>query len=265
MSQKHNILLIKFGGSVITDKSKESTVNIPIIRQLVSELKSGLSATNNIAILAHGAGSFGHPQAAKYRTAEGYINDQSLIGFAQVKQSVMLLNKIIIDELINIGLPAIAFSPVSMIQNKNKTSIFLNSLESSLKHQFLPVVHGDCIFDNQKNWTIFSGETILNLIAFELLKKKYPISRIIEVSNSAGVYDDQYQTIPKIDQKNFSIIQKFLKNSDNLDVTGGMYHKVQEAMTLTRNGLSTYLISAKKNNLKAAILDKEFEGTVITT
>lgn len=262
---KPEIILLKLGGSVITDKSVEATADLQKIKQLAEELKKGIIANDSLVILAHGAGSFGHPQATKYQTATGYVNQDSLMGFALVKQSVALLNTLVINELIKADLPAVTYSPMSSMTSTGylPQSAFLEPLEILLERRMIAVVHGDVILDSKHGWTIYSGETILNNIATKLLESGYRLKMMIEVGNTTGVYDDRQQTIPEITKQNFPKIKKYLSGSEHADVTGGMLHKVKEALELSKSGVPTYLISAKPGNLRAAILREPVEGTLI--
>lgn len=264
-TSRRGIILIKLGGSIITNKAEESTAAIDKIEQLAGELKKAIDQTGYTVILAHGAGSFGHPQAKRYQTANGYIDQGSLMGFAMVKQSVSILNTLVINELIKANLPAVTYSPMSSMTSHNRVSqsIFLEPLEILLDRHMLPVVHGDVIPDAKHGWTIYSGETILNNIAVKLLESGHRLKMMIEVGNTSGVYDDKGETIPEINANNFHQIEKFLSGSANADVTGGMLHKVQEAVELSNVGIPTYIISTKTENLYNAITGTATDGTVI--
>lgn len=265
MSSNKEIILVKLGGSIITDKSKDSTVNTLKIEQLTKELAEVVKEGNQI-ILAHGAGSFGHPQASQYKTAEGNINSDSRIGFSIVRKAVKELNTLMVNQLIKNGVPAVGYSPMAFLSTDNKSveAVFMDPLETMLKHHLIPVIHGDVILDKKTGWTIFSGEKILNIIAIELIKKGYPIKRMIEVGDTAGVYDDNKQTIAEITPENIDQVEKYISGSGNTDVTGGMLHKVKEAIDLTTQGVSTFLISSISGNLNAVINNASFEGTLIT-
>jgi len=60
--------IIKLGGSVITDKTKENCFKKKIVDNLAKAIKKAKQET----IIIHGAGSFGHIIADKYRLNMGY-------------------------------------------------------------------------------------------------------------------------------------------------------------------------------------------------
>ncbi|MFQ6130038.1 MAG: kinase, partial [Candidatus Hadarchaeaceae archaeon] len=68
-------LIVKFGGSVITDKRRRFAVKQATLRRLAREL----AAAKGPLVLVHGGGSFGHPMASKYKIAEGYRNNRQLM------------------------------------------------------------------------------------------------------------------------------------------------------------------------------------------
>ena len=81
---KDELILIKLGGSVLTDKTKKQVLRADVLTQLISEIKAFRSTHRSKLILAHGAGSFGHEAAKKYRTKEGLTTARSLYGMADV-------------------------------------------------------------------------------------------------------------------------------------------------------------------------------------
>jgi isopentenyl phosphate kinase len=72
------LILIKIGGSSITNIKKERVARLNVIRRLANEIKRGSSTT--MMIVGHGSGSFAHNVAKKYRVTEGMVNAQSLKG-----------------------------------------------------------------------------------------------------------------------------------------------------------------------------------------
>ena len=58
-----NMILLKIGGSVLTDKRRESTLREDNLRMVARQIADAKSSR---LILVHGAGSFGHPQVVKY-------------------------------------------------------------------------------------------------------------------------------------------------------------------------------------------------------
>ena len=62
-------VVIKWGGGLITFKEQLCTVNIEVIDALAEVC----SKTEKRLVIVHGAGSFGHMKAKKFRLSEGRI------------------------------------------------------------------------------------------------------------------------------------------------------------------------------------------------
>src|SRR2546426_12448298 len=64
------MLLVKLGGSVLTDKTRLRTARRAAIRRLASEL----AAVRQSLVVVHGAGSFGHILAHRHTLNQGGIS-----------------------------------------------------------------------------------------------------------------------------------------------------------------------------------------------
>lgn len=264
MVEGQEIVFVKLGGSVITDKSVEEKADIGKIYQLTKELHEARIERQNLIVLAHGAGSFGHIQAARYRTHEGITHVDSQTGIAKVRQAVFRLNQIILNVLIETGEPAVTISPFSFLTTSsgkiNKS--FITPFTESLRSGLLPITHGDVVLDQKMGCAIVSGEQVLNYLAINL--RPFGASRsVIEIGNTNGVYDKNGTTIACITKDNYQQIKQEITASSATDVTGGMAHKVEEALNLTRFGIPTLLISADAGHFRDAILGGYVSGTWI--
>lgn len=261
-----SLILIKLGGSQITSKSKKDTVNKKNLNILGQQIKKAQSKGYRL-IIAHGQGSFAHRPAWKYRTDKGIINKESLKGVCEVANKAAELNRIVVDYLFRKKIKVFSINPSSiMVAKKHKIKhIFLDSIEQLLKNDLTPVLYGDQIIDIEKGCTIFSAEEVLNNLALKLKSSGYQIGKIIHCTNVKGVYDQEGNIIEEINYKNFKKFKKNITESKNIDVTGGMIHKVEESLEMAKKNIESYVIDgSKKNNLLDVIEDKKFIGTKIT-
>lgn len=259
-----NLVLIKLGGSTITDKNTYKKANYEKIQQLAAEISDAMNQSDDLLLIAHGGGSFPHFPAAEYKTKDGLINDRSRIGLAKVREACLELNLIVISELIKAGVPAVTIEPFGSITTRDKSTdqVFLQPFLNTLNHELVPIVYGDPLSDSEIGCTIYSGETILNILALKL-QNMFKIKLIIEVGKTNGVYDENGKTISELNEQNISEVRKILTGSHGTDVTGGMIHKVDEALNLAKHHIPTLLISSDENNLLKAILDQAVIGTWI--
>jgi isopentenyl phosphate kinase len=255
------IILIKLGGSSITDKSTPYKPRKNVIRRLANEIKE--AGNKNSLIISHGSGSFGHTSAIKFGGIHGY---KSKIGIATVSADAARINQIVTDIFIGEGLPVVSLSPMSMIISKKGKidSNFFQVMEEVLMQGLIPLVYGDVIWDKSWQSTIFSGEKTLSEIAMYLMSRKYKVSKVIEVGETAGVYDKNGKTVNIINSRDFNRVGISFTKNGKIDVTGGMKHKVETALDLASKGISTIIVSDRLGNLKKALNGQRIEGTTIT-
>jgi len=263
---KKELTLIKLGGSVITDKNKAFVAKKEVIDRLSKEIRSSLEKYKGDLIIGHGSGSFGHTVAAKYKTQEGIINEKSIEGFPLVSEAARRINTIVMDIFLKNGLKAVSFSPLSYTytEDEKPVKVLLEPIKRALEVKLLPVIYGDVIMDKKKGFCIYSGEKSLNILASNL-KNSYQTIRIIYCGETDGVYDEKGNTIKSITPNNYESIKRMLGGSGGVDVTGGMIHKVNEALEISEKlQIETKIINVtKKDNLKNAILGKEVVSTTI--
>jgi isopentenyl phosphate kinase len=225
-----NLILVKLGGSVITDKSKPFTARISAIIRLGKYIKKKYINKTTDLIIGHGAGSFAHIPAAKYQIQKGIVNKDSIWGFCLTSDAAIEINRIVVGELLKLRLKVASFAPMSFIYEEK---LITEHIKKALSIGIIPVIYGDVIMDEKKGFHINSGEKTLDLLA-KKLARYYKKVTVIYFTDTNGVYDDKGKTIEKITPKNFFEVKKFLMGSGNIDVTGGMIHKVQESLNLVK-------------------------------
>ncbi|NOK62546.1 MAG: isopentenyl phosphate kinase family protein [Chloroflexi bacterium AL-W] len=269
------LTFVKLGGSVITNKTQEESPNISVIKQLAAELRSVCSSTRSNRtpqlVIGHGSGSFGHTYAKRYGVHTGLSSDADWIGFALTSAAALRLNRIVVDELLAAGVPALSLQPSATIRSKQGVLTHWDTamLSSALEHGLLPVVHGDVAFDTVQGSAIISTEQLLTHLAHDAT---FQLTRIILVGE-AGVYtvdphlDPHAQCIPHIDSANITTVLEGTGASHGVDVTGGMHGKIALMWQLVCAvpNLTIQLIGPTPGLLTRAIQgDAVGEGTLIT-
>jgi isopentenyl phosphate kinase len=252
------LIFLKLGGALIT-KPKPYTPDLKRIEKITKEIHKLRQKMEFKLLLGNGGGSFPHISAKKYQTHKGIINKESVRGMCIVENDAAKLNRILIKELINAGENAISVQPSAAViaENGKIKTFYLEPIKNYLKYDLIPVVYGDVVIDLKRGCTILSTEKILSFLANKLKPEK-----IIMMSNVKGVYDDKKRVIPEINKSNFQKIKKFLKGANKTDVTGGMFHKVEESVEMAKNGFEIYIIEGKEGNLEKCLKGKPI-GTKI--
>jgi len=274
MTVKNDIILVKLGGSVITDKNQPFTEDINTIRRLAKEIHEARQEKKFKLIVGHGGGSYPHTPASEFKTHEGIIDQRSYEGIVKVQDAASRLNRIIVRELLNTreNAMSIQLSSCSISENGKIKEMFLEPIKKLLDFNMVPVPYGDVGLDIKKGCCITSTERIFDYLARNLTKigEKYRISRIIMCARIGGVFTDNpdvnsyAELIKEITPKNIKEIKSSLKGSFGIDVTGGMLHKVEMLLELAKLGIESEVINAKEPGLlKGALLGERGLGTTI--
>lgn len=262
---KKRLVLIKLGGSLITDKHKAFCAKRGVIARVAREIKKSLSPDFDL-IIGHGSGSFGHTVASKYQTQKGIINKNSVWGLSLVADAAITINRIVISEFLKAKLPVVSFAPASFLVAKDKklNKVFVRQIETSLKIGIIPVVYGDIVLDINRGFCIFSGETTLDILA-KTLKNHYQKVTVVLCGDTDGVLDVQNKTIERINQKVFKKFSAVIGQSAGVDVTGGMFHKVKTSLDLaSKFGIETHIINGRTSQkLKNVLSGKDRNNTTM--
>ena len=205
------LILIKLGGSVITDKGKPFTARPKVIGRLAKEIKTAREklGKDTLFLIGHGSGSFGHTIASKYQTQKGLVNKDSVKGFCLTADAAIEINRIVMKEFLKAGLSATSFSPLSFLYAKKNRmhKVMLNHIKKCFDIGVIPIIYGNVVMDETRGFCIFSAEKTLGVLARKL-RKDYKIEIIIECGDTDGVYDPKGKTIPEITSKNFKEVKK---------------------------------------------------------
>jgi len=266
LSQVESVIL-KIGGSAITDKSGELEAKTQVIDRLAEEVHK---ANIKQLILVHGGGSFGHPSAKRNSIKEGFRNPNQLIGFAETHHFMTVLNGLVMDSLIMHGVPAVSVTPSSCMTTENGRIRTFESapLKMLMKMGFLPVLYGDAVADAKIGFTILSGDQIVSALAVQ-----FSARRIIMGVDVDGLYDADPKNpksqktaklLPQIKLVELRRLMNTIARPNNVDVTGGMSGKLAELLPALDYGASVTITNAlKPDRIYKALKGESIEGTLI--
>ncbi|MBX7076331.1 MAG: isopentenyl phosphate kinase family protein [Methanobacteriaceae archaeon] len=269
------MIILKIGGSILTKKdSAEPEVDYENLNRIASEIEESLNSDSinrdlsDGLIIVHGAGSFGHPPASKYKIGEPFNDEEypfKRLGFAEIQNQVKKLNSIICDSLIEHNIPVVSIPPSSFVTTVDKRiyEFRLGIIKKYIKEGYVPVLYGDIVLDEDLKMAIISGDQVLQYIA-KILKS----DNIILGTDVDGVYTKSPKThndaklIPIL--TNLNQIEE-LESTNNIDVTGGMVGKVKELLELAHLGIDSEIVNANNPRIIAnALQSKEIKSTKIT-
>jgi isopentenyl phosphate kinase len=260
------LVFLKLGGSLITDKHTPRSARLDVINRIAREITNALQTNPELQIvLGHGSGSFGHTSGKKHGTIDGVDSAAGWLGFAEVWHDASLLNKIVLDSLVEAGLPALAFPPSSSIisQDRNIITWNLNPLQSALRQGLIPVVFGDVVFDTARGGTILSTEDLFTHLALKLNP-----DRILLTGLDPGVWKDFpvcTSLLKEITPVELPPLQEKIQQSQAPDVTGGMETKVEQMLQLIKKlpSLEVAIFSGEEPGNIQNSLGGDIKGTVL--
>lgn len=257
-------ILIKLGGSLITNKSVAKSFRRERVRRIARQVASLRSLDQNIPIvIGHGSGSFGHFEANKHSIIEGVSSDEQRLGFARVGAVAAELSLLVQNEFLAAGLPTMRFQPSStLLTSAGRIRSFDGSaLSLALDQRLIPLIHGDIALDERIGGTIISTETL-----FAHLVQPLRVRRIILLGEVEGVLDHNGELISRITPASLAAVRSSLAGSRGIDVTGGMLQKVETMTALIgeRQSLEVIIADGRIKNVLVDLLVKRAQiGTLI--
>src|SRR3989344_5065882 len=179
-------LILKLGGSVITDKSSETPkVDKENLERLAKEIAGALKAKPQKLVLVHGAGSYGHQIVKKTGIDKGISKPEQLIAFAETQRLQNELNSIVTKELIKHEIPAIPCqASASAVMKKGRlTKLDYETVKNLLNLGMVPVLYGVPAYDTEQGCSVLSGDQIAPFLAKHLNAEK-----VIHGTNVNGVF-----------------------------------------------------------------------------
>ncbi len=243
------MLLIKLGGSIITNKKKPLSAK----RKTIDNIVSSFRKINEDFVVVHGGGSFGHYWSVKY-DMHTKPKKYDLKGVSIVKKSMIELNMIILDTFLKNKLNPYCLPPSDFVMGNKPITKKILEIKKIANSGLIPITYGDALWYGNKKSYILSGDKIMSLLA-RVLRPRLSIF----VLNEDGLYSDIKTKKLIYDFKDEKI---FIKKT-LMDVTGGMTRKVAEASIISKMGLKVFFVNGNKpERIVNAINRKKFEGTL---
>jgi len=229
------LIIVKLGGSAITDKNKKYSPRHDVIENVARDVKK-LSEKYKL-ILIHGGGSFGHPVAKEYEIHRGYFSEKQLLGYSKVRYYLSMRNQIILEKLIKAGVPAVTLHTSNIITARGGKiySFYDDKLLKYMNLGMVPVLYGDAVLDVEKGFTIVSGDQIASYLALKLRPWKVVLGTDVD-----GIYSGDPKRDPRaklIPVLSISEIEYIKTECPEVDVTGGILAKILEMRDVVEEGI----------------------------
>ncbi|AFZ70587.1 putative archaeal kinase [Caldisphaera lagunensis DSM 15908] len=225
-----NKVVIKLGGSLITDKSNPHTVNWESLNDVIDQIARFHNKYDSKIVLVHGGGSFGHYEVERIKKNKSIIDK---VATSEIQESMLTLALAVIKLLVNSGIPASLHPAHTICNTNNAKNCNYMPIIRDLNNGLIPVTYGDAIFDNEGK--IISGDDL-----------SVEISNIINsdclffATDVEGILDEKGNLIKEVN-KNYKIT---IINRAQFDVTGGIISKINKAFNSKSSNIR--ILSGKK-------------------
>ncbi len=243
------MILIKLGGSVISDKRKYKEFREEGVRKIVKYLPK------RDLILVHGGGSYGHILAQEYRIREGF-EEWKRIGFARIGVDMQELNLKILNILLEEDIPAISVPPHSLFVMGNSPN--LEIFHYAVNLGFVPLTFGDIILHREQGIDICSGDYMMLHLA-----REFRPQFTIFLTDVDGIYDRDPE---EKDAKLIEVLERDVEPETAIkvkDVTGGIAYKIR-VMREIANYSKVYVLNGfHPERIRSIIEGEKTVGTVV--
>ncbi len=224
MGKNENLVLVKLGGSVITNKDKPLSPNPRNIRNIGKQLARALEEDKMLRlVLIHGGGSFGHFYARKFGLGTKITESASPEGLAYTSMAMIELHSILLKELCSAGVYCDTILPIELFSMIDKPILITESgrrrIDSVFDNGLIPITFGYVNLEGKYSYIISGDRISLALV------HAFSITKTIFVMDVDGVFlssELKGPIVGELTRENFSVrgsVKKF-------DVTGGIKSKI---------------------------------------
>jgi isopentenyl phosphate kinase len=258
MALSKELVFVKLGGSLITDKRRSGQARTDMIERLAAEILEVFRKDRPRLVLGHGSGSFGHVAAAKHGIQEGIHSPTQLLGVCETQDRAAALHRMLIGALRHRGVPAFSLAPSSFLVSSGgvPSELWIEALVGALRLGMLPVVYGDVVIDRELGASIASTEAVFLALALELPKRELLLQRSLWLGETDGVYDSRGQTIEELRLDSVEQVLAHMAEAAGTDVTGGMRLRLETAVRLASLGIDSCIA----NGLEPGVLGRFLDG-----
>jgi isopentenyl phosphate kinase len=253
-----DVVLLKLGGSLITEKRQAETPRREVLARLAGEIARGMAERPFRLVVGHGSGSFGHVAARRFDLASGIRSPDQLPGISITQDRAAALHRLVIAALAEAGAHPFSIAPSSCVVSAAGRPVAFEdeALRLALDRGLLPVLYGDVVMDREWGASICSTERLFDLVVRRLLDRGWTVRRVVWLGETAGLYDAEGRTVHRVSVADFAAAAQAIDAPAGADVTGGMLHRVESALALARLGVPSLLA----NGLTPGLLEQALRG-----
>mgnify|MGYP001585179995 CR=1 FL=1 len=236
-----DLIVLKLGGSVITDKQRgNAVVRVRLVKRLAREVSevcfphAGRRKPPHLVIL-YGGGSFGHPLAHRYRLSGRKLSKETLVGAGRTISAMRELGTRLAGVFLDAGVPVVPLQTSSFVEQKRGSVVIkdYSLIETILERGGVPLLGGDVVIADRRQTAIASADTLASALA-----KHFHSRRLLFATDVDGVYE---HFPPRAGERPLSVIRRRALRAlaapravsrRARDVTGAMGGKIRSLLSL---------------------------------
>jgi len=259
------LVLIKLGGSLLTDKAKPESLRTEVLRRLAGEIADLARERPGGILVGDGSGSFGHVTASRWRVHEGVgaapDGADPLEGISRTQHLAARLHRRVIAELLSAGARPWSFVPSSAATASGGVmgSVDTAGLERALDLGLLPVTYGDVLMDGVQGSAIASTEAVFEALAAALVTSSRTVRACCWLGETDGILDPAGRPIAEIRESDAASLLLSVGGSAGTDVTGGMRLRLESALRLAGRGIESWILDGRRPGILGRALARDVE------
>lgn len=252
------MIIVKLGGSVITDKKRPLTAR----PRAIASMAGALAEASEPLIVVHGGGSFGHYWSVRHdmhtRPAR---RDPAAV--AAVKNSMVDLDAMVLRAMAGKGIGPYALPPHALVRPGGDRASAPAVREAGMiaESGLVPVTYGDALWRRGGMAYIMSGDRLVSMLSLALRPRLAVFATDVD-----GLYRDMdsRELIPRIGAAGAGRMAESLSEGGTAagiggrakgpaprraqapDVTGGIRRKVLEAARLAGAGIDVAFVNGNR-------------------
>lgn len=249
-------IVLKLGGSVITDKTVPFKIRDEVIAEIALEISK---AGRSDLVIVHGGGSVGHYLANKLNILG--VKDPKPLDASYILLEMDKLTARIASHLVEKGVPTLTVPThaISKIGEDGDIEIDESVVRLGLFLGYTPLLKGDVVLGEKKPVDIVSGDKLASRLALSL-----GAERLVMCMDQDGIIGPDSRLLPSVKLSEPYDQLLWPSEEGRMDVTGGLGAKLRELEPVVRAGTPVVFLSPlRANRLLNALTGKPFRGTEV--
>ncbi len=256
--------LVKLGGSILTDKSRERVFRRAVAKRLLAEVaKSGVPA-----VVLHGAGGYGHPPAARHRLGRQRVGAEARAGVSETLAGVQLLMAEVTAVAVGAGLRPIPV-PVHLHCTSEGDALLglpVQRIVTLLEEGYTPILAGTLVRDADLGWRVVSADELLEVLASEMDPRLAVYATDVDgVFSADPSLDPDARLLARVGPDELARMEgsaeATVAGGSRADVTERMLGKVRRAMAVADVCPTLIINGTVRGRLLDALKGKSVKGT----